>query len=75
MTALQELIVKIKDECNSGKLTKEENYILIWAIYMAEGLLEKEKKLACEFAKEYINGASYDTLGGYYDEKFNQTTI
>ena len=69
-TAMQELIDKIKIECSSGKITEEQNYILIWAIYMAEGLLEKEKELACQFAKEYINGASYDTLRDYYDEKF-----
>jgi hypothetical protein len=55
-TAMQELIDKIKIECSSGKITEEQNYILIWAIYMAEGLLEKEKELACQFAKEYING-------------------
>jgi hypothetical protein len=69
-TAMQELIDKIKIECSSGKISEEQNYILIWAIYMAEELLEKEKELACQFAKEYINGASYDTLRDYYDEKF-----
>jgi hypothetical protein len=69
-TAMQELIDKIKTECSSAKITEEQNYILIWAIYMAEGLLEKEKELACQFAQEYINGASYDTLRDYYDEKF-----
>ena len=69
-TAMQELIDKIKIECSIGKITEEQNYILIWAIYIAEGLLEKEKELACQFAQEYINGASYDTLRDYYDEKF-----
>jgi hypothetical protein len=69
-TAMQELIDEIKIECSYGKITEEQNYILIWAIYMAEGLLKKEKEIACQFAKEYINGASYDTLGDYYDEKF-----
>jgi hypothetical protein len=69
-SAMQELIDKIKTECSSAKITEEQNYILIWAIYMAEGLLEKEKELACQFAQEYINGASYDTLRDYYDEKF-----
>jgi hypothetical protein len=70
-TAMQELIDKIKTECSYGKITADQNYILIWAIYMAEGLLEKEKELTCEFAKEYINGVSYDFLKDYYDEKFN----
>jgi hypothetical protein len=69
-TAMQELIDKIILESNSDKPTEQQKYILIWVKYMAEELLEKEKELACEFAKEYINGASYDTLRDYYDEKF-----
>ena len=73
-SAMQELIDKIKTECSSAKITEEQNYILIWAIYIAEGLLEKEKELACQFAQEYINGKSYDTLRDYYDEKFELQT-
>ena len=69
-TAMQELIEKFKNEMDLGNLTSDQNYIMIWATYMAEGLIEKEKELACQFAKEYINGASYDTLIDYYDEKF-----
>jgi hypothetical protein len=69
-TAMQELIDKIILESNSVNPTVQQKYILIWVKYMAEGLLEKEKELACQFAKEYINGASYDTLRDYYDEKF-----
>lgn len=69
-SAMQELIEKFKKEMDSGNLTSDQNYIMIWATYMAEGLLEKEKELSCQFAKEYINGASYDSLPDYYDEKF-----
>ena len=69
-TAMQELIEKIITEQESEKTTEQQKYILIWVKYMAEELLEKEKDLACEFAKEYINGASYDNLRDYYDEKF-----
>ena len=69
-TAMQELIEKFKNEMDYGNLTSDQNYIMIWATYMAEGLLEKEKELSCQFAKEYINGASYDSLPDYYDEKF-----
>ena len=69
-TAMQELIEKFRNEMDSGNLTSDQNYIMIWATYMAEDMLEKEKELSCQFAKEYINGASYDTLKDYYDEKF-----
>ncbi len=69
-TAMQELLIKFRNEIDSGKLTTDQNYIMIWAVYMAEGLIEKEKELTCQFAKEYINGASYDSLPDYYDEKF-----
>ena len=69
-TAMQELIEKFKNEMDFGNLTSDQNYIMIWATYMAEGMLKKEKELTCQFAKEYINGASYDTLKDYYDEKF-----
>ena len=42
-----------------------------WFMDMGKkAMLEKEKQLACQFAKEYINGASYDNLQDYYDEKF-----
>lgn len=69
-TAMQELIEKFRNEMDSGNLTSDQNYIMIWATYMAEDMLKKEKELSCQFAKEYINGASYDTLKDYYDEKF-----
>lgn len=69
-TAMQELIEKFKNEMDFGNLTSDQNYIMIWATYMAEDMLKKEKELTCQFAKEYINGASYDTLKDYYDEKF-----
>ena len=41
-TAMQELIEKFKNEMDSGNLTSDQNYIMIWATYMAEGLIEKE---------------------------------
>ena len=43
-TAMQELIDKIILESNSDKPTFQQKYILIWVKYMAEELLEKEKK-------------------------------
>ena len=57
---MQELIELI--EKGETRLDLIENHKQIW--------LEKEKQLACQFAKEYINGASYDNLQDYYDEKF-----
>jgi hypothetical protein len=66
-TAIQELIEFIDDKfivSNSPQISS--------IYYKVQELLEKEKELACQFAKEYINGASYDTLGDYYDEKFDE---
>ena len=74
-TAMQELIDKLKIESNF--ITKDDHIEdrmfkkgIDLAIYISNHLLEKEKELACQFAQEYINGASYDTLRDYYDEKF-----
>ena len=64
-TAIQELIEFIDDKfimSNSPQISS--------IYYKAQELLEKEKELACQFAQEYINGVSYDTLRDYYDEKF-----
>ena len=72
-TALQELLIKFRNEIDSGNLTSDQNYTLTWAIYMAEELLNKEKELACSFAKEYINGTYDGFLSDYYDDKFNIT--
>ena len=63
-TAMQELI-EIYEYYHSFEEFNE------WFMDMGKkAMLEKEKQLACQFAKEYINGASYDNLQDYYDEKF-----
>jgi ketol-acid reductoisomerase len=73
-TAMQELI----DEMNLIKNLlweeglKDKSAMISDMIKKAVNKLEKEKELACQFAQEYINGASYDTLRDYYDEKFEQ---
>ncbi len=63
-TAMQELIEWYQKE----HFVKTTFHIQL--LNKFESLVEKEKELACQFAKEYINGASYDTLRDYYDEKF-----
>ena len=74
-TAMQELIelLKIEENFISDNDSHEDRCWrngVRFSIKKAIELLEKEKQLACQFAKEYINGASYDNLQDYYDEKF-----